>query len=103
LIILLINKAQKLAQAKLEINFVIITSLFTKPKPTNTTFGVVMYVLIAFFISANPTSNAAPTQKTGVAMQEFSSQTTCEAARQIIQDELKPESTHTRLPVCVKK
>jgi len=62
-----------------------------------------MYVLIVFFISTNPTSNIAPTPRTGVAMQEFSSQATCEAARQIIQDELKLEKVEIRLPVCVKK
>jgi hypothetical protein len=62
-----------------------------------------MYVLIAFFISANPTSNAAPTQKIGVTMQEFSSQETCETARQIIQEVLKPEKTDIKAPICVKK
>jgi len=62
-----------------------------------------MYVLIAFFISANPTPATVPTPETGVAFQEFSSQATCEAARAIVQTELQPERTRTKPPVCVKK
>jgi hypothetical protein len=63
-----------------------------------------VYILIAFFISANPTPAAFhPTPETGVAFQEFDSQATCEAARAIVQAELRPERTQTKAPVCVKK
>ncbi|MEQ1545808.1 hypothetical protein [Methyloglobulus sp.] len=62
-----------------------------------------MYILIAFFISANPTPGTAPTPETGVAFQEFSSQASCEAARAIVLAELRPGRTHTKPPVCAKK